>query len=1169
MADTRSVSHWPASFHGLRSDISSKLPIQESPQQLIPPNQDAPDSQAYDYFQLLNKRNHRLVAVCPKVSQSSGILNLKSTMGSHTMMRFLQNESAQERYKFNYPDSLEEFQQRFDIVTRNMLGAPDSVFNSPQGEYIYVSGGSIVECMICTKLDIENDMNKLELFPNSDIDVFVVGNMSLDDRMGLVRKIFKDIEVARKKDGADCLLAETPNSYTSYSTFPYRPVQVIQLEARSIEDVLSHFDVDCGAFAFRGGTQKKLVCLRRAWDAIVNKANTVNLSLRTNTYENRLIRYSQRGFAVDIPKELVPEEVDLDKFGEMPGAHTHGFLRLLKHQMDIENQPQFAATETRQRYVPFVGFTLGALKSWLTDEGRKKHKYQMDYFGNSTTPTSSNDVVPLASFYIVRSSPQQLQATRWRKAAVMLQQPQYHRWAPVYTKPSLKKLINQKIVSRKEAQQYMAIAYSLNGNVPELALPFSRDAHKPTTHPLLPAEKVESLTKTTAELMHEFYRWPTAELHTHLSGMGSAKFWKDMLAETNKLRASRTIYDVEWYGPNLGTAPSKQASVFWRGMHLSTAQIEGPTVKCFDSPILLFPSHFNVSPTSSTYSPSLDPQKSDRVPHLHLSLKPFRVAINESMLARWLELSEDQLVRFKVPFSESLRRWVRASETNRPVRAFSKHFRSDIVLPLEKLLAFSDPTADPRPQLLRNLSVDPAHIHPMIFFNFVDQVFDYTAEGIALSDIPSKSARLFSYTDWNGIPLEDAALSSHVKDQFTPEFYPKKYIVRKLVLEQDATCITELLKHTLLEYLQSNVHYVEYSIGYADLLKPWVWPYFLHPNCLDTGVQFRFLAGFNRSEVEVNLGPGKKPAPIRKLQATREGKKRLRKFLEEISDLPGDEISPRIGFETFYKALDSFDAVMETRFLSDFVVGLDLFGDELYCPFIPFAEDKFVNYAKLRNQQRRFGFRIHCGEVTVAQSDSQYKKIYDFHVKTAVEALSTLVDAGIPLRVGHGLALTHAIKNEGDARFAKIKDLYWKIPIEICYTSNFQLVANPGSVNPHPTSKDHSFMVLKDKFPIIICTDNEGIFCPSSCRLINGPILTSLAYEMLQICKTGALRIQDMKDLADTARKASFVEIVDPSDATPSPPSSNDEDQVQTEDNSNNSSNNGSSNEHGSNNSHH
>ena len=77
---------------------------------------------------------------------------------------------------------------------------------------------------------------------------------------------------------------------------PHR-IQVVFRLYKSIAEVLMGFDLDASCFGYDG---LRLWCLPRARRAVNGRINVVDPSRQSVTYETRLLKYAERGFAIAV-----------------------------------------------------------------------------------------------------------------------------------------------------------------------------------------------------------------------------------------------------------------------------------------------------------------------------------------------------------------------------------------------------------------------------------------------------------------------------------------------------------------------------------------------------------------------------------------------------------------------------------------------------------------------------------------------------------------------------------------------------------------------------------------------------------------------------------------------------------------------------------------------------
>ncbi|CAK9878552.1 unnamed protein product [Sphagnum jensenii] len=146
--------------------------------------------------------------------------------------------------------------------------------------------------------------------------------------------------------------------------------------------------------------------------------------------------------------------------------------------------------------------------------------------------------------------------------------------------------------------------------------------------------------------------------------------------------------------------------------------------------------------------------------------------------------------------------------------------------------------------------------------------------------------------------------------------------------------------------------------------------------------------------------------------------------------------------ETTEAAIETVRLAFDMRQEGCEIVGIDLSGDP--------AIGEWKTFLPALTLAREMGLplALHCGEV---HNPEEVKSILDFH----------------PERLGHVCCLDDL---EWQALLAS------KIPVEVCLTSNVATLTVPCVA-------DHHFVELyKAKHPIVICTDDPGIFCTTLSR---------------------------------------------------------------------------------------
>nr|GMC83732.1 adenosine deaminase-like protein [Ipomoea batatas] len=203
---------------------------------------------------------------------------------------------------------------------------------------------------------------------------------------------------------------------------------------------------------------------------------------------------------------------------------------------------------------------------------------------------------------------------------------------------------------------------------------------------------------------------------------------------------------------------------------------------------------------------------------------------------------------------------------------------------------------------------------------------------------------------------------------------------------------------------------------------------------------------FRDSEVEC-------PANAHTLYDTKNGTQRKKIYVRLLLSIDRRE--------TTEAAMEMVKLALEMRHLG--VVGIDLSGNPVvgeWKTFLPVLE-----FAK----EQGLLITLHCGEVP---NPKEIHAMLDF----------------LPARIGHACCL-------GEEEWRKLKSS--KIPVEICLTSNIK-TETISSVDVH-----HFADLYNSKHPIVLCTDDTGVFSTSSSHEY---ILASSAFgihkrEMFQLAR--------------------------------------------------------------------
>eukprot|EP01128_Nolandella_sp_AFSM9_P005187 TRINITY_DN247_c0_g1_i3.p1 TRINITY_DN247_c0_g1~~TRINITY_DN247_c0_g1_i3.p1 ORF type:complete len:770 (-),score=103.02 TRINITY_DN247_c0_g1_i3:141-2450(-) len=393
-----------------------------------------------------------------------------------------------------------------------------------------------------------------------------------------------------------------------------------------------------------------------------------------------------------------------------------------------------------------------------------------------------------------------------------------------------------------------------------------------------------------------------------------------------------------------------------------------------------------------------------------------------------------------------------------------------------------------------------------IVFNARTQLFEYR-EGITneqlldhLEQSPhflSVLKNCFSLLNAHGDPpsnIEGRAFH----DKFTPEFYPKRYELKDDIYSQYLDTLDVLLSHVLLKvYAPSGVSYVEFSVGYGDLItRPWVFYHLSNPT-IEVGhnVVVRFLAAFGRHE-SPELDPSLDP------------------------------LSP-VLYGPYLDKLAVLQTAVERYALQRVLVGLDYVGDEKGHPYCPFGLDQFtefVMYCRLKFNGK-FGLRYHCGEFTFDVGSLNHFN-HMFVSSKIILAIMNGIQGPTPLRVGHGVAFlaykdvfsfpSDVLSDSLSLVIRCLQEMKRRgVPIEVNLRSNAVLLP----LMDNATSVDVFLNTLH--LPIILCTDDDGIWCVS--EKYSGKTFHSVAAEFASAFKQGAIPdLSRTKLIIETTSRSKF-----------------------------------------------
>jgi hypothetical protein len=174
--------------------------------------------------------------------------------------------------------SQNEFTARWNTFTNGILNGLD-------WKNVFCAGGAVLANLIADNAG----------YNSSDIDLFLYG---LDTDEAANAKLREIHALIVRNTGARGDVIRTARAVTILNTHPFRHVQVVLRCYKSPAEVLLGFDIDSCTVGYDGNN---VYCMERFKRALTKRYNLVNISRRSLTYEQRLYKYSRRGFAVAVP----------------------------------------------------------------------------------------------------------------------------------------------------------------------------------------------------------------------------------------------------------------------------------------------------------------------------------------------------------------------------------------------------------------------------------------------------------------------------------------------------------------------------------------------------------------------------------------------------------------------------------------------------------------------------------------------------------------------------------------------------------------------------------------------------------------------------------------------------------------------------------------------------
>jgi len=208
---------------------------------------------------------------------------------NHSKILFLNKHYEKMNSRIDVISTKDEFERNLDVFT-------NYAFANMNWNNILIAGGSILAML--SKIPDEFSVNDTKIFEwyekeykSSDIDIFFYGLSDKD----ATKKLIEIYENIKKIVGNDIKCLRSTKAITILLPYPYRHIQLILKNHKTIAEILLSFDVDCSMFGYDGNN---IYCSPRAHHAITHLLNFVDLDYRSPSYEYRLAKYGERGFGV-------------------------------------------------------------------------------------------------------------------------------------------------------------------------------------------------------------------------------------------------------------------------------------------------------------------------------------------------------------------------------------------------------------------------------------------------------------------------------------------------------------------------------------------------------------------------------------------------------------------------------------------------------------------------------------------------------------------------------------------------------------------------------------------------------------------------------------------------------------------------------------------------------
>lgn len=225
------------------------------------------------------------------------------------------------------------------------------------------------------------------------------------------------------------------------------------------------------------------------------------------------------------------------------------------------------------------------------------------------------------------------------------------------------------------------------------------------------------------------------------------------------------------------------------------------------------------------------------------------------------------------------------------------------------------------------------------------------------------------------------------------------------------------------------------------------------------------------------------------------------------------------------------------------VVGFDWFGDEFGHPFCLFSHSSFVKLVlDCTAKNSKFGIRVHAGEGLIRPSssdsfDSPASIAFSLHMYVLMQSMRQYIanfekwrssaEIHPNIRIGHGVAFLYGLEQSASERSPLARDVAEfrifltekKIVCELNPTSNHMLL--PDTFSKEEGGNFRTLQAfLRSGLPVVLCTDDDGIWALNKCVAHHQHI--SVSHEYCAAIQNDGVNRDIVKQMLRTGHEARF-----------------------------------------------